>query len=116
MSKRKAEPEIERLSWTIPRWSDAVGVCDNTARNLADRGEIEMIKIGRATRVVTPPQEFIERKTREARERRAVKDRAMRIPLPSSGPAAKRKRGRPPKFARPDASAPAAIHVVAPRP
>jgi hypothetical protein len=58
-----------RAAWRIAEWAASVGCCRASVYNLHQRGEIELISIGRMTFVRPGPTEFLDRKAAENRGR-----------------------------------------------
>jgi hypothetical protein len=61
-----AEPIIApRAAWRIAEWAASVGCCRASVYNLAARGEIELISVGRMSFVRPGPSEYLDRKAAE---------------------------------------------------
>ncbi len=52
-------------AWPIDDWAEAMQCCRATVYNLVNRGELELIKIGRLSRVRPGPSEYLDRKAAE---------------------------------------------------
>jgi hypothetical protein len=52
-------------AWPIDDWAEAMQCCRATVYNLVNRGELELIKVGRLSRVRPGPSEYLDRKAVE---------------------------------------------------
>jgi hypothetical protein len=41
------QPPSQPVAWRVAAWANAVGCCRQTVYNLVDRGELELVKVGR---------------------------------------------------------------------
>jgi hypothetical protein len=53
------------VAWPIDDWAKAMQCCRATVYNLVNRGELELIKVGRLSRVRPGPSEYLDRKAAE---------------------------------------------------
>jgi hypothetical protein len=110
--KRKPRPDVNapgRVGYRVKEWGEAAGFSNGTVYNLIGADEIKVARIGRATVILDPPREFLERKAAEQRAARLAKagtDEAATAPAPS--PPVKRGPGRPRRVARREAAPPPA--------
>lgn len=53
----------ERAGWRPEEWARAVGVSRSMAYQLAQRGEVQSVHIGRVRVITTPPSAFLAGRT-----------------------------------------------------
>lgn len=76
MSKKATAQPSTKAGWRIDEWLRDTGIQSRTTvYALANRGLIEMVKIGRKRLITTSPSEFIAR-VRHAEQRKTVASRA----------------------------------------
>ena len=51
--------ENGKVGWRVHEWYPQVGIGRSTTYNLIEQGKIKIVKVGRATIIVTPPSEFL---------------------------------------------------------
>jgi hypothetical protein len=67
--KRRAVnlPATEKAGWRVPEFAYAIGCCRATVYNLADRGEIEIVKVGGMSIIMTSPAAYLAAKAAQQR-------------------------------------------------
>lgn len=58
-------PNIDKAGWRISEWGADVGVSRGSVYNLMRAGEVDFVKVGFATVILTPPREYLMRLSRQ---------------------------------------------------
>lgn len=82
------EKPIQRIGWSMSDWTDQVGLCKATGYALLRQGRIKAKKVGAATRIITPPEEFLA-------EQEDYKPGSRQSPNPAGNNGRRARRDRP---------------------
>ena len=63
-------PTPEQQAWSIRDWGAAVSISKASVYRLIARGDVKVVKIGAATRVITAPREYLRALEAETASRR----------------------------------------------